>query len=313
MVEPVSVADQLVRLSTAAAPAAVTRDVSLLACWTQQTRLFVVFRSQMLPMPDQRVGIVCDLTRLPLSDADAAAYEFYAFEMVEPHHYPYKYSDDDDAVHWRLAYAERLPGELEDLLRTLSTVKDIGDAMKRGTANKAAITVAFLAASVFAGCANTTDRAETSTYGSASASPSLAKTKYEYAASDVEATVDGTPVQLRAFPFSVGAKTSTSPLTSALGDGCSANGTEVRGQFVVVQRGGCTFEQKYEVAQQAGAAGLVITSSGPLPDGRWQTPPIDLTAIPMLVADESTTVRLLAEGRTLTVRFDASVNETPAE
>ncbi|WP_148281180.1 MULTISPECIES: PA domain-containing protein [Gordonia] len=305
------VAAEVVRIAAVSGPS--TRDVVLLACWSHESLLFVVFRSLVLPNPDQPVGIVCDLRQLPTEDVEAAAYHVLAFEMVEPHHYPLVLSDKAGAIRWRAALDTELGDQTVGLLETVGTVRDLGEFMSKSTAVKTSIAVAFVASTVLAGCGGTTDAGEV-TNGAASPSSSLpAPTKYEYVASDVVAMVDGAPVQLRPFPFSVGAEAVDVRLSAALGDGCSENDSDVEGQFVVLPRGGCTFERKYETAQRAGASGLVITSSDPLPDGRWQIPPIDLTTIPMLVTDDPDSVRRLVDGASVTASFDASVNQTPAE
>ncbi|MEO9329525.1 PA domain-containing protein [Gordonia aurantiaca] len=290
-----------------------TRDVVLLACWSHGSLLFVVFRSRVLANPDQPVGIVCDLRQLPTEDVEAAAYHVLAFEMVEPHHYPLVFSEKSGAIRWRAALETELGRETVGFLETVGSVRDLGEFMSKSTVMKTSIAVSFVASTVLAGCGGSTDAGEV-TNGAASPSSSLpAPTKYEYVASAVDAMVDGAPVQLRPFPFSIGAKAVDVRLSTALGDGCTENGSDVKGQWVVVPRGGCTFERKYETARRAGASGLVITSSDPLPDGRWQTPPIDLTTIPMLVTDDQDSVRRLVDGASVTVSFDASVKQTPAE
>lgn len=305
------VAEAVVRSAAVSGPS--TRDVVLLACWSHGPLLFVVFRSLVLPNSDQPVGIVCDLRQLPTEDVEAAAYHVLAFEMVEPHHYPLVFSDKAGAIRWRAALDTQLGEKTVGFLETVGTVKDLGEFMSKPTAMKTSIAVAFVASTVLTGCGGTTDAGEV-TNGAASPSSSLpAPTKYEYVASEVDAMVDDAPVQLRPFPFSTGAKAVEARLSSALGDGCTETSPDVKGQFVVVPRGGCTFERKYENARRAGASGLVITSSDPLPDGRWQTPPIDLTTIPMLVTDDPASVRRLVDGASITVSFDASVKQTPAE
>ncbi|PZT89536.1 MAG: hypothetical protein DI630_32045 [Gordonia sp. (in: high G+C Gram-positive bacteria)] len=301
----------VVRIAAVSGPG--TRDVVLLACWSHGPLLFVVFRSKVLPNPGQPVGIVCDLRQLPTEDVEAASYHLVAFEMVEPHHYPLVFSDKAGAIRWRAALDTELGDQTVGFLETVGTVRDLGEFMRKSTAMKTSIAVAFVASTVLAGCAGAPDAGKV-TNGAASPSSSLpAPTKYEYVASDVDAMVDGAPVQLRPFPFSIGANAVEARLSSALGDGCTENGSDVKGQWVVLPRGGCTFERKYETARRAGASGLVITSSDPLPDGRWQTPPIDLTTIPMLVTDDQDSVRRLVDGASVTVSFDASVKQTPAE
>ncbi|MEO9328824.1 PA domain-containing protein [Gordonia aurantiaca] len=200
--------------------------------------------------------------------AEAAAYHVLAFEMVEPHHYPFVSSDEAGAIRWRAALDTRLGDQTFGFAETVGTVRDPGEFMSRSPAMKTSMAVAFVASTVLAGCGGApgADRVADGAASPSSSPPGPAG--YEYVASDVDAIVDGAPVRLRHFPFSIGAKVVEARLSSTLGDGCTEGGADVEDQFIVLPRDGCTFERKYDAARRAGASGLVITSSDPLPDGR---------------------------------------------
>ena len=171
----------------------------------------------------------------------------------------------------------------------------------------------YFAAPFLTACAGPASH-ESTAYGSSplrSESESGAKTIYTYVSSEVEASVDGASINLKPFAFSTGTASASVPLLTA-GSGCQPATAGQAGKFLLVSRGDCTFEQKYEVARRGGASGLVITSGEPLTDGRWQNPRVDLTDIPVLVSDEPKSTRMLADGRTISVSFQARIDSQPS-
>lgn len=287
-------------------------DTTLLACWVEQDSIFIVFRSNLMQNKRRALGIVCDSKSLTDTDAYDLAYDIYQYEMVEPHPYQTNYSHEHDAIDWRFIGSWKMPARLDGLLAAVATERSIGEHMRRASAAGVAIVVYF-AAPFLSGRAGPTSHGSTA-YGSSSLrseSESGTKTVYTYESSKVEASVDGASINLKPFAFSTGTVSASVPLLTA-GNGCQPVNADHSGKFLVARRGDCTFELKYEVAQRGGASGLVITSSEPLTDGRWQNPRIDLTDIPVLVSDEPKSTRMLADGRTISVSFQAWIDSQPS-
>ena len=285
-------------------------DISLLACWVEQGLVLIVFRSNLMRDARRALGIVYDPANLEKRiDVEELAFEIYEYEMVEPHLYTTTYSSQHDAIHWRVVGSSEVPARFEQLLTKAATEESAEEYLRRLAPARLAGT-AVLSGPSFARCSAQFSR-ESTEHGSFSPLPEAGlKTRFSYVASAVDASVDGTPVSLRPFPFSTGTDSVSVPLIAS-GDGCQVGRANTFGKFVVGQRGGCSFEQKYDVARREGAAGLVITSDERLTDARWQSPRIDLTEIPILVCDEPESIRLLVHGRALSVSFHGQVISSP--
>lgn len=308
-VETRGLAGHLTRIASDAG-SAFSDDISLLACWVEHGLIFIVFRSNLMWDARQALGIVYDPANLakPI-DVEELAFEIYEYEMVEPHLYTTAFSTEHDAIHWRVVGSSEMPARLERLLTRAATEGSTEEHLRRLAAASIAGTT-VLSGPSFTGSDAQPGR-NSIEHGSLSPLPEAGlKTRFSYVASAVDASVDGTPVSLRPFPFSTGTDSVSVPLTVS-GDGCQAGRADTGGTFVVGYRGGCSFEQKYDVARREGAAGLVITSDERLTDARWQSPRIDLTEIPVLVCDEPESIRLLVDGRALSVSFHGQVNSSP--
>ncbi|WP_267625729.1 PA domain-containing protein [Gordonia sputi] len=287
-------------------------DISLLACWVEQGLILIVFRSNLMRDARRALGIVYDpADPAKRIDVEELAFEIYEYEMVEPHLYTNTCSSQHDAIHWRVVGSSEVPARFEKLLIKAATEESTEKYLRRLVPARIAGT-AVLSGPSFARRGAQFSR-ESTEHGSFSPLPGAGqKTKFSYISSAVDASVDGTPVILRPFPFSAGTDSVSVPLIAS-GDGCQLGRANTFAKFVVGHRGGCSFEQKYDVARREGAAGLVITSDERLPDARWQSPRINLTEIPILVCDEPESIRLLVDGRALSVSFHGQVISSPSD
>ncbi len=307
-VETHGLAGHLTRIASDAG-SAFSDDISLLACWVEQGLIFVVFRSNLMWDARRALGIVYDPANLakPI-DVEELAFEIYEYEMVEPHLYTTAFSTEHDAIHWRVVGSSEVPDRFEQLLTKAATEESAEEYLRR-LASASIAGTAVLSGPSFTGSDAQPNRDSTE-HGSFSPVPGPGqKTRFSYVASAVYASVDGMPVSLRPFSFSTGTDSVSVPLIAS-GDGCQLGRANAFGRFVVSYRGGCSFEQKYDVARREGAAGLVITSDERLTDARWQSPRIDMTEIPVLVCDEPESIRLLVNGRALSVSFHGQVNSS---
>jgi hypothetical protein len=272
-------------------------DVELFACWTEDTTLFVVFRSRWgvdAPLSglarDIRLG---DYDGHYDGEPDHLGYDILAFDVIEPAAYPLVASRRSDAIHWR-----RLPTDatwqLPPRLSALRGFRNHDTSDDRY--------VAFLAPpEILCDLPPTIPSATNHT------PPALRPvTSYRYWSSDVVAYTDSRPIAVWPLPFSRGADIVDMPMRM-IGDGCGL-GADLTGWIAVATHGTCSVEEKYSATRDAGAAGLIILAPGDDIERRyWTTPRVTLTEMPLLTAIDPAAVDHLLTAATATIQFDAEV------
>jgi Zn-dependent M28 family amino/carboxypeptidase len=128
-------------------------------------------------------------------------------------------------------------------------------------------------------------------------------------------TVGGNPVESRALDFSLGTPpggVSGALVAAPAGEnpGCAATdygGLPVRGAVVLVDRGGCPFAQKEDVAAKVGAVGMIVADNVDEQQMGGTLGPDTDVKIPVVSVTKSVGVQLRAQPGPTTITLNASV------